>query len=908
MEILGQADVIEREPEAAGRGQLSEAVPPFEPFLARGPFFFRGSEKCFAKGVTYGPFRPNPANEFFPSPVRAAADFALMRRLGVNSARVYDPPPRWLADLAAESGIALLVGIPWPEHVCGIGERRFEKQVRDDVRRAVARLCGHPAVLGVLVGNEIPSENVRWNGPRAVERFLESLYDTAKSADPDRLVSYANYPSTEYLRLDAFDFYTLNLYLHDREALRRYLAHARNIAGDRPFVLGEIGIDARGEGEHRQAEILRFSLEAAYATGAAGTFIFSFTDEWFRGGADVTGWSFGLTDGARRPRPAARAVAEVLGRAPELPLSRVPRISVVVATYNGGPTLRETLESLGKQRYPDYEVIVVDDGSTDDSAAIARTFLSDSGDTATPQTASNGAVRLVQQPNRGLSDARNRGIEASTGEIVAFCDSDAAADQHWLYYLAASLSDGGPSAAGVGGPNLPPPGDGRVAAAVSVSPGTATHVLMDDLAAEHIPGCNMAFWKSALVAAGGFDPRFRSAGDDVDVCWRIQDLGGKLLFAPSAIVWHHRRNSVLRYFRQQRGYGEAEANLARKHPARYNWLGGALWRGKIYASDGDRTSQRLRPRLIEYGVFGLGLFQRMYEPGGPPLAVLAAMPEWTAVGLLALGGGLAGRFPGLLIGGAALLLATLAGGFLRAARARIEPREATWRTRALVLWLSLAQPWVRRVAQLREARRLYRDARRREASPARGLLPIGAPQRCFWSEESLEREPFLGAFERRLSADLFAFRRGTAFEAFDFEIRGAPGTRALVSTVMEYHGGPRRLLRVRVESSVSSGGLVALGFGLAGTVVLASLAPLVAAPAGIGLLLGLFSLGRATRWLEGAVLARAAETARSAGFALMASATPPGWWARLSLPRLGIRNRPADRPPAGELAAGEPEV
>jgi glycosyltransferase involved in cell wall biosynthesis len=885
-----------------GFGPRPEAVPPFEPFLARGPFFHRGSEKLFAKGVTYGPFRPNPAGESFPAPVRAAADFKLMRRLGVNSARVYDPPPLWLADLAAESGIALLVGIPWPEHVCGIGQRPFEKQVRDDLRRSVAGLRGHPGVLGVLVGNEIPSGIVRWSGPRAVERFLESLYDVAKSADPDRLVSYANYPSTEYLRLEVFDFYTLNLYLHDRLALRRYLAHVRNLAGDRPFVLGEIGIDARGEGEERQAEILRFSLEEAFTIGAAGTFLFSFTDEWFRGGADVTGWSFGLTDGQRRERPAARAVAEVFRRAPELPLERFPRVSVVVATYNGAPTLRETLEALRRQRYPDYEVIVVDDGSTDVSAAIAREFLSDPA-----RPAGNGAVRLVQQPNRGLSNARNRGIEAATGEIVAYCDSDAAADPHWLYYLAAALLSGGPSAAGVGGPNLPPSGDGRVAAAVSVSPGTATHVLMDDLAAEHIPGCNMAFWKSALVSAGGFDPRFRSAGDDVDICWRIQDLGGKLLFAPSAIVWHHRRNSVLGYLRQQRGYGEAEADLAVKHPGRYSWLGGALWRGRIYASDGDPTSLRVRPRLIEYGVFGLGLFQRMYEPGGTPLAVLAAMPEWTAVGLLALAGGLAGGVMGLTLSGAALLLATVAGALLRASRARIEPRESTLRTRALVFGLSLAQPWIRRVAQLRKARRLHEDARRREPAPAAAGFASGARQLDFWSEEGSDREPFLAAFEQRLSADRLAIRCGTAFEAFDFEIRGAPGARVLVSTVMEYHGGPKRLLRLRAEGSVSGGGLVAVGLCLAGTAVLALLSASVAFFAGIGLLLGVLLLKRATRWLETAVLGRAVETARSAGFAPIGAA-PPRWWTRLSPAGFGVRGHSAARVPADELPPGEPEA
>src|SRR5207237_1752789 len=100
-----------------------------------------------------------------------------------------------------------------------------------------------------------------------------------------------------------------------------------------------------------------------------------------------------------------------------------------------------------------------------------------------------------------------------------------------------------------------------------------------------------------------------TAGDDVDICWRIADRGLRLAFAPAAIVWHHRRGSARAYLRQQRGYGEAEAELAAKHPSRYNGFGGALWRGRVYA-----YPWRPLRRQIRYGSFGLGLFQPIYEP------------------------------------------------------------------------------------------------------------------------------------------------------------------------------------------------------------------------------------------------------------------------------------------------------
>src|SRR5207245_6930080 len=100
--------------------------------------------------------------------------------------------------------------------------------------------------------------------------------------------------------------------------------------------------------------------------------------------------------------------------------------------------------------------------------------------------------------------------------------------------------------------------------------------------AEHIPGCNMAFRKEALEAIGGFDPVFRTAGDDVDVCWRLRDRGGIIGYAPAAVVWHHRRKSIRKFWKQQVGYGKAEALLERKWPARYSSIGQLSWLGRIY--------------------------------------------------------------------------------------------------------------------------------------------------------------------------------------------------------------------------------------------------------------------------------------------------------------------------------------
>ena len=95
-------------------------------------------------------------------------------------------------------------------------------------------LAGHPAVLCYSIGNEIPAPIVRWLGASRVERFLERLYTAAKAEDPDGLVTYVNYPSTEYLRLPFLDILAFNVYLETQEKLAAYLARLQNLADDRP--------------------------------------------------------------------------------------------------------------------------------------------------------------------------------------------------------------------------------------------------------------------------------------------------------------------------------------------------------------------------------------------------------------------------------------------------------------------------------------------------------------------------------------------------------------------------------------------------------------------------------------------------------------------------------------------------
>src|SRR5205807_6754328 len=125
----------------------------------------------------------------------------------------------------------------------------------------------------------------------------------------------------------------------------------------------------------------------------------------------------------RQPKQALFAVREVFAELPFANDVEWPRVSVVVCSYNGARTIRDCFEGLRNLAYPNYEVIVVNDGSKDRTAAITNEY----------------GFRLINTDNRGLSNARNTGAEAATGEIIAYIDDDAFPDRCWLAYLATTF-------------------------------------------------------------------------------------------------------------------------------------------------------------------------------------------------------------------------------------------------------------------------------------------------------------------------------------------------------------------------------------------------------------------------------------------------------------------------------------
>jgi O-antigen biosynthesis protein len=795
-QLLDMRSVVTRQPDfaLASAPVLTPAAPVSSPPLTgarpaiHGKFLVAGGQKLYVRGVTYGAFRPDADGNEYHDLETIERDFAQMVANGFNAVRIpHTMPPRSLLDAAHRHGLWVMVGLSAEQYLGFVIDKRRDVDPYRVVRDRVRQCAGHPALLAYSLGNEIPTQIVRWYGHRRVEAYLNQLYSTVKNEDPEGLVTYVNYPSTEYLELPFLDLVCYNVYLEKQAALDGYLSRLQNIAADRPVILSEIGLDALRNGELAQARSLDWQIRTAFGGGCAGVFIFSWTDEWHRAGAEVDDWAFGLTDRERRPKPALAAVRKALAEVP-FPAQSWPRVSVVVCTYNGSQTIRGCLDGLARLDYPDFEVIVVDDGSTDGTADIV----------------SECDVRLIRTKNCGLSSARNTGMHASTGEIVAYIDDDAYPDPHWLTYLAATF--GTTTHAGVGGPNIPPPDDGSIAECVANAPGGPVHVLLSDREAEHIPGCNMAFRKACLEAIGGFDAQFRVAGDDVDVCWRLREAGWTLGFHPAAMVWHHRRNSVRTYWKQQRGYGKAEALLKKKWPEKYNGTGQLTWAGRIYSRGVTRALDFRRGRIY-HGMWGAAPFQRLYQPAPRTLYSLSLMPEWyLAIPILAALSALGMLWRPLLFAAplmAFAAIAPVAQGWLSTRCVSFPsalPRPVAWLRRLVLRMLTALLHVVHPVARL--CGRLQGDS-----CPRRGQMRPRFPMPgsvARWTERGDGPDARLRHVEQTLRGHGVPVRRGGDWDQWDLEVAcGTLGAARLIMAV-EDHGSGNQFVRVRWWPTVSA--------------------------------------------------------------------------------------------------------
>ncbi len=548
-----------------------------------GKFFIRGSKRISINAVTYGPFpHPEPDHE---------QEFLRIKAAGFNAIRLYESPSLELLDAAKAADLMVFAGVHWQSHrvFCGVGDEKYLTEAKLNLTAALKLWGKHPAVAAVYVANEVPSEIARWAGPVRVREALEELIDLVHELTPWLLAAYSNYPTSEYLEPRNADFTGFNIYLENEEKFASYMARLHHLAGDRPVMLSEVGLDSRRNGEQKQAEVLEWSRRRALQAGLAGTTLFSWSDRWRVGEREELDWDFGLLRRDGSEKPALKKVAEL--KAPQA-LQNPPLVSVIICVYNGVDRIGAAIDSILRLSYPNYELIVVDDGSTDGTQELVSRY----GDN----------LQLIRAEHGGLSHARNLGAAAARGEIFAYTDDDCEVDSEWLTWIVRGYQELHCDA--MGGPNIPPPPIEEDEAVVAAAPGAPSHVMLTDTIAEHIPGCNLTVRREAYEAIGGFDETYQVAGDDVDFCWRLEQAGLKIGFHGAAFVWHRRRTCLYHYFRQQIGYGKAEALLMRAHPEKFTRYNGANWQGCVYTGAPLGVH---KGSFIYFGEMGSGAYQQV---------------------------------------------------------------------------------------------------------------------------------------------------------------------------------------------------------------------------------------------------------------------------------------------------------
>ncbi len=208
-------------------------------------------------------------------------------------------------------------------------------------------------------------------------------------------------------------------------------------------------------------------------------------------------------------------------------------ISVVVPVYNGEKTIKKTIEALLSQKTEKkYEIIIVDDGSTDNTPNIIKKY----------------PIKTITQKNAGPAAARNIGWKASSGKIVAFTDSDCVPIPDWIEAISKHFND--PAIGGVGG-TYKMENIGNILATYI---GEDIKFRHDRLGKEieAVGTFSVAFRKNLLERVGGFDETYKKAtAEDFDLCFAIRKTGHKIIYEPNAIVGHYHKESFLKYIKSQ---------------------------------------------------------------------------------------------------------------------------------------------------------------------------------------------------------------------------------------------------------------------------------------------------------------------------------------------------------------------
>jgi glycosyltransferase involved in cell wall biosynthesis len=224
-----------------------------------------------------------------------------------------------------------------------------------------------------------------------------------------------------------------------------------------------------------------------------------------------------------------------------------PSVSIVIPAHNEGKRISKCLEALRRQtlRPQEYEVIVIDDGSEDDTAAVA----------------SSCGARVIRQQNRGPAAARNAGIDQAGGAIVLFLDADCVAEEHWAERLRAPIADG--------------TAEGAVGRIVSGQDRWVATLIQAELDERYVRAANHervdllntgnCGFKRDVLRDNRFDEAFRWI-EDAELSFRLTRDGHRMVFVQDAVVEHSHPESLRAYLLRKFRYASFAPSVSRLYP------------------------------------------------------------------------------------------------------------------------------------------------------------------------------------------------------------------------------------------------------------------------------------------------------------------------------------------------------
>lgn len=217
--------------------------------------------------------------------------------------------------------------------------------------------------------------------------------------------------------------------------------------------------------------------------------------------------------------------------------------SVIVATYNRMVSLRRTLESLQRQEFRDFEVVVVNDGSTDRTDEYMMSIAKEQN------------IAYLSHPNQGLAATRSAGLQVVRGEYVAFTDDDCEVPPKWLTLMFETFAR--EHVSGIGGAAVTgDPSNPYAEANDMINNYFKAALNRDPRRAPYFTGNNMAFTRSSLLKVGGPDRRFRMGAEDRDLVHRLHSSGETLRYLDTLLITHYNDADLWRFIVHQYDQGK----------------------------------------------------------------------------------------------------------------------------------------------------------------------------------------------------------------------------------------------------------------------------------------------------------------------------------------------------------------